>query len=279
MVGPSVACVGQGNERTGGKRYGDVVLPVVAAALPTAVFQAPNLVGVPVERAVVVVVALVVFAGVVIWQVVRARRTAVARRRAEDAGATALAAYEVAVQYGFGQIATRLTRFAAHDHATRRSELGAFADRAAAALAFYLLPHVPDVRANVYLLSPSLDALEPIGHGGADDTAGTFRAGTPYGDRNLEWVLTGGPPRVVGDRESDVDAVDDAPDFDPRYRSYVAVVIRGEGYSFGMLTVDCPTPDAFADLDVRNVDVVAQYVAVACTLAFPVRRTDRQRSP
>ncbi|OIH92794.1 GAF domain-containing protein [Curtobacterium sp. MCBA15_001] len=263
--------MGQGNERSGSRRYGDVVLPVVAAALPTAVFQAPNLVGVPVERAVVVVVALAVFAAVVLWQVVRARRSAAARARAEDAGATALAAYEVAVQYGFGQIATRLTRFAAHDHPTRRSELGAFADRAAAALAFYLLPHVPDVRANVYLLSPTLDALEPIGHGGAGDTAGTFRAGTPYGDRNLEWVLAGGAPRVVGDRESDVDAADDAPDFDPRYRSYVAVVIRGEGYSFGMLTVDCPSPDAFVDLDVRNVDVVAQYVAAACTMAFPVR--------
>jgi GAF domain-containing protein len=267
--------VGQGNERTSSRRYGDVVLPVVAAALPTAVFQVPNLVGVPVSKAVLVIVALAVFVGVVVWQAVRARRTAAARRRAEDAGATALAAYEVAVQYGFGQIATRLTRFAAHDHATRRSELGAFADRAAAALAFYLLPHVPDVRANVYLLAPSLDALEPIGHGGAGDTAGVFHAGTPYGDRNLDWVLQGGPPRVVGDRESDVDAVDDEPDFDPRYRSYVAVVIRGEGYSFGMLTVDCPTPDAFTDLDVRNVGVVAQYVGVACTLAFPVRHQQR----
>jgi len=225
-------------------RYGDVGLPIVAAALPTAAFQAPNLVGVPVARAVLVVAALVVFVGVVAWQVVRARRNSRARTRAEDTGAAALAAYEVAVQYGFGQIATRLTRFAALGVPERRAEVGAFADRAAAALAFYLLPHVPDVRANVYLLAPGLDALEPIGHGGAGDTAGVFRSGTPYGDRNLDWVLQGGPPRVVGDREADVDAEDDEPDFDPRYRSYVAVVVRGEGYSFGMLTVDArrPTP-------------------------------------
>ena len=44
------------------------------------------------------------------------------------------------------------------------------------ALAFYLLPKVPDVRANVYQLSTDLRALEPIGHGGAGDTAGVFRA-------------------------------------------------------------------------------------------------------
>lgn len=253
-------------------RYGDVGLPIVAAALPTAAFQAPNLVGVPVARALVVVAALAVFVGVVAWQVLRARRNSRARARAEDTGAAALAAYEVAVQYGFGQLATRLTRFASLGVPERRAEMGAFADRAAAALAYYLLPHVPDVRANVYLLAPGLDALEPIGHGGAGDTAGVFRAGTPYGDRNLDWVLQGGPPRVVGDREADVDAEDDEPDFDPRYRSYVAVVVRGEGESYGMLTVDCPSPDAFTDLDVRNVGVVAQYVAVACALAFPARR-------
>jgi hypothetical protein len=261
--------VGQGNERRSRARSGDVVLPIVAAALPTAVFQAPNLVGVPVARVWLVVTGLAVFVAVVAWQVVRARRGARARVSAEEAGATALAAYEIAVQYGFGQIATRLTRFAAHTPAERRVELGAFADRAAAALAFYLLPHVPDVRANVYLLAPTLDALEPIGHGGAGDTAGTFRAGTPYGDRNLEWVLQGGPPRVVGDREADVDAEDDEPDFEPRYRSYVAVVVRSEDYSFGMLTVDSPVPGAFVDLDVRNVAVIAEYVATACVLAFP----------
>ncbi|WP_146236687.1 GAF domain-containing protein [Curtobacterium sp. MCBD17_030] len=259
--------MGQGNGRRG--RAGDVVLPIVAAALPTAVFQVPNLVGVPVERAWLVVSALVVFVAVVVWQVLRARRGARARASAEDTGAAALAAYEVAVQYGFGQIATRLTRFATHDPVTRRIELGGFADRAAAALAFYLLPHVPDVRANVYLLSTALDALEPIGHGGAGDTAGTFRAGTPYGDRNLEWVLQGGPPRVVPDRESDVDAEDDDPEFAPRWRSYVAVVVRSEDYSFGMLTVDSPAPGAFTDLDVRNVAVIAEYVATACVLAFP----------
>jgi hypothetical protein len=275
---PYRARVGQGNGRRG--RAGDVVLPIVAAALPTAVFQVPNLVGVPVGRAWLVVSALAVFVAVVVWQVLRARRGARARASAEDTGAAALAAYEVAVQYGFGQIASRLTRFATHDPVTRRIELGGFADRAAAALAFYLLPHVPDVRANVYLLSPTLDALEPIGHGGAGDTAGTFRAGTPYGDRNLEWVLQGGPPRVVPDRESDVDAEDDDPEFAPRWRSYVAVVVRSEDYSFGMLTVDSPAPGAFTELDVRNVAVIAEYVATACVLAFrPVPDTVSDPGP
>lgn len=249
------------------RRIADVVAPVVAAAIPTAAFQVPNLFVSPGVKVLLVAVGLAVFVAVVTWQVLRARRQARATATAREQVAEALAAYEVAVQYAFGQIATRLVAFADLDPLARRSELGAFADRVAVALAFYLLPAAPDVRANVYRLSAGLDALRAIGHGGAADTAGTFRRGTPYGDRNLEWVLSGGAPRNVDDRLTDVDADDDEDDFDPRYRSYAAVVIRSGDTAWGMLTVDSPAVGAFTDLDVRNLGVMADYLAVAFALA------------
>jgi hypothetical protein len=258
----------RGDRRRGA--IGDVAVPIVAAAVPTAAFQLPNLFASPVVRTVLVVAGLAVLAAVVLFQVRRGRLGALARADAVDAVALAEQAHTTAVQYAFGQVATRLMRFTELPRAQRRFELGAFADRVALALAFYLLPGVPDVRANVYSLSADLTALEPIGHGGAGDTAGVFRAGTPFGDRNLEWVLAGGPPRVVGDRTTDVDADDDDPDFAPRYASYVSVVISSDDYAFGMLTVDSPTPDAFSDPDVQNVVVMATYMAVAFSLTYPL---------
>jgi len=88
-------------------------------------------------------------------------------------------------------------------------------------------------------------------------------------------------PRVVGDRAADVDVDEDLPDFEPRYRSYVSVVIRSNEYSFGMLTVDSPVPDAFTDLDAKNVVVVAAFMAVAFSLTYssPERDRDHRKGP
>ncbi|MFJ4220847.1 hypothetical protein [Curtobacterium luteum] len=263
------------------RRAGAVVWPIVVATAPTAAFQLPNLVTAPSVKVSLVVFGLVVLLAAVVVQVVRARRT-----EASVAAAAALARSTeleqgTAVRYAFGQLATRLVRFAELRRTARRRELPAFADRIAVALAFYLLPGVPDVRANVYQLSADLRALEPIGHGGAEDTAGVFRAGTPYGDRNLDWVLVGGGPRVVGDRLAEVDVDEDLPGFEPRYRSYVSVVIRSEEYSFRMLTVDSPAPDAFTDLDAKYVAMMASFMAIAFSLAssFPERDRNPRKGP
>lgn len=252
-----------------------MVWPILVATAPTAAFQLPNLVAAPGVRVALVVLGLVVLAAAVVVQIVRARRQ---QSSVADAAAVARAAeieHGTAVRYAFGQLATRLVRFSELRRWERRRELPLFADRIAVALAFYLLPDVPDVRANVYQLSDDLRALEPIGHGGADDTAGVFHAGTPYGDRNLDWVLVGGGPRVVGDRTVDVDVDQDVPGFEPRYRSYVSVVIRSEEYSFGMLTVDSPAPDAFTELDAKVVALMASFMAVAFSLASPFPERDR----
>lgn len=259
------------------RRAGSVVWPIVVATAPTAAFQLPNLVTTPGVKVSLVVLGLVVLFAAVVVQVVRARRHESAVAAAAAVARSAELEQGTAVRYAFGQLATRLVRFADLRRHERRRELPAFADRIAVALAFYLLPGVPDVRANVYQLSADLRALEPIGHGGAEDTAGVFRAGTPYGDRNLDWVLVGGGPRVVGDRTADVDADEDEPGFEPRYRSYVSVVIRSEEYSFGMLTVDSPAPDAFSDLDAKYVAMMASFMAIAFSLASPF--PDRDRNP
>ena len=253
-----------------------MVWPIVIATAPTAAFQLPNLFVVPAVRVTLVAFGLVVLGAAVVAQVVRARRSDAARRAAEESAADVEREQSTAVRYAFTQIASRLVRFTELPRRERRSELPGFADRVAVALAFYLLPGVPDVRANVYQLSADLAALEPIGHGGAGDTAGVFRAGTPYGDRNLEWVLVGGAPRVVGDRTADVDVDQDLPDFEPRYTSYVAVVIRSDEFSFGMLTVDSPAPDAFSELDTKNVAMMASFLAVAFSLTYSFPDRDRR---
>jgi hypothetical protein len=251
------------------------VWPIVVATAPTAAFQLPNLVVAPGVKVSLVVFGLVVLLAAVVVQIVRARRTEASLAAAAAVARSAELEQGTAVRYAFGQLATRLVRFAEMHRRERRQELPAFADRIAVALAFYLLPGVPDVRANVYQLSADLRSLEPIGHGGADDTGGVFRAGTPYGDRNLDWVLVGGGPRIVGDRLADVDADQDAPGFEPRYRSYVSVVIRSEEYSFGMLTVDSPAVDAFTDLDAKYVAMMASFMAIAFSLASPFPEGDR----
>ncbi|WP_139166515.1 GAF domain-containing protein [Curtobacterium sp. UNCCL20] len=270
--------MGHPGERRGthAGRVRAVVWPVLVAAAPTAAFQLPNLFVTPAVRVSLVVFGLAVLVGAVLVQVVRTRRSEAARLAAEESAAHVEREQSTAVRYAFTQIASRLVRFTEVPRRDRRSELPGFADRVAVALAFYLLPGVPDVRANVYQLSADLAALEPIGHGGAGDTAGVFRAGTPYGDRNLEWVLIGGAPRVVGDRTADVDADQDLPDFEPRYTSYVSVVIRSDEYSFGMLTVDSPAQDAFTDLDTKNVAMMASFLAVAFSLTYSFPERDRR---
>lgn len=275
---PSVEVMGA--ERITGhrrpRRVGTVVWPVLVATAPTAAFQLPNLFVTPSVRVALVVFGLVVLVAAVFVQIVRARRSDVARQVAEESAADTEREQSTAVRYAFTQIASRLVRFTELPRRDRHAELPVFADRVAVALAFYLLPDVPDVRANVYQMSADLLALEPIGHGGAGDTAGVFRAGTPYGDRNLEWVLLGGAPRVVGDRTAEVDVDQDAPDFEPRYSSYVSVVIRSDEYSFGMLTVDSPVPDAFSELDAKNVAMMASFLAVAFSLTYSFPDRDRR---
>lgn len=270
--------MGQQEERRGTRagRVGAVVWPIVVAAAPTAAFQLPNLFTATAVRIALVVFGLVVLVAAVLVQVARARRSETGRQAAEESAAHLEREQSTAVRYAFTQIASRLIRFTELARRDRRAELPGFADRVAVALAFYLLPGVPDVRANVYQLSGDLAALEPIGHGGAGDTAGVFRAGTPYGDRNLEWVLIGGAPRVVGDRTADVDVDQDLPDFAPRYTSYVSVVIRSDEYSFGMLTVDSPDADAFTELDTKNVAMMASFLAVAFSLTYSYPERDRR---
>ncbi|WFR65886.1 hypothetical protein P9139_12075 [Curtobacterium flaccumfaciens] len=142
----------QERRRTRAGRVGAVVWPIVVAAAPTAAFQLPNLVATSALRVGLVVFGLVVLVAAVLVQVVRARRAESTRGAVEDSAARLEREQSTAVRYAFGQLATRLVRFTELRRHDRRSELPAFADRVAVALAFYLLPKVPDVRANVYQL-------------------------------------------------------------------------------------------------------------------------------
>jgi len=47
------------------------------------------------------------------------------------------------------------------------------------------------------------------------------------------------------------------------YRSVIAFAVRTDNHPFGMLTVDSPQPDAFAEKDIATVRVLAKLVATA----------------
>ncbi|MEG8036837.1 hypothetical protein QP157_16435 [Sphingomonas sp. LR61] len=181
-----------GQQRSG--RVGTVGWPIVVAAAPTAAFQLPNLFVTPAVRLSLVVFGLVVLAGAVVVQVVRTRRSDAARAVAEENATGAGLEQSTAVRYAFGQIATRLVRFTELPRSERHGELSVVADRVAVALAFYLLPKVPR-RPGQRVPAVHRSACARADRSrGAGDTAGVFRAGTPYGDRNLEWVLVGDHP-------------------------------------------------------------------------------------
>ena len=61
----------------------------------------------------------------------------------------------------------------------------------------------------------------------------------------------------------------------------VSVVIRSDQYSFGMLTVDSPVPDAFTELDAKNIAMMASFMAVAFSLtySFPERDRNPRKGP
>lgn len=241
---------------------GNVAVPIVAAAVPTAIFQLPNVV--PTEwKTIAIVIGLVVLAIVVAIQVRRGIVAAADIATTEDA----INDYRIAVKRAFGPYAVLLAEMANQTSSTRKAQLPRLGDRAAVSLADYLMRHIPDVRAVVFALDDKLSELSPISQGGAGDPPGTFVRGTGVAsDSNIDWVIHGGPPRTVADTDQQYSG-----ETPPPYRSFVSVVIRSGDYSYGMLSVDSSEPHAFTSTDVETVKVMASFLAVAFALAYPGR--------
>lgn len=180
----------------------------------------------------------------------------------------ARSANDTAVRYGFGPLAA-LTLDLQEAYSTENDRLIALkrvADRAAEALAIYLLRH-DDLRANVFQITEDQALLEMIGHGGAREPAGDFRTDRDAGKRNLDWILDGGSPRVIADMRKGA-----PPDADPNHRggylSYVSVTISSKQYGYGMLSVDSPEAEIFTDADVEMIKVISRELAIAFAIVY-----------
>ncbi|TFD13145.1 hypothetical protein E3T26_10340 [Cryobacterium sp. TMT1-21] len=143
----------------------------------------------------------------------------------------------------------------------KRKHVLRVADKATSVTAYLLLRYIPKVRANVFALNEAGTVLVLESHGGDGDPPNSFDTSTEAGRIALAWTQTGGEPLVVADT-----ATDTRPGIsnDSRYRSFVAVVIRSGPYSYGMLTIDSPEPDAFTEgsTEVETAKVVAELLAV-----------------
>lgn len=111
------------------------------------------------------------------------------------------------------------------------------------------------------------DALRVLAYGGRGEKPGEFTKGGPASDAALDRVKAG-ESLIVKDWSKDP-----PPGFSKTqsdWRSFVAVpIIGGDGYAYGMITVDSPTAGSFLDTELHTVTVVAEILSIAFTLAYP----------
>ena len=148
----------------------------------------------------------------------------------------------------------------------REEHVKRVAHKATEVLAFLLLKHVNDIRANLFVLNQRNDRLAPLVWSGHGDEPHPFVAGTAKGDDALQRVKIGEPLFCEDIREDPPagGARADAP-----YVAFISVPVRGGGFSYGMLTVDAPKRSAFTDTDLQTVRVVAEMLAVGFATTFP----------
>lgn len=169
----------------------------------------------------------------------------------------------------------RLVSQVAAGAADRRADrLLAVAENASLSLAKLLMAHVDRARAAVYAMEPDASALRVLAYGGRGEQPGDFVRSGSARDAAIDRVRLGRSLLV-----HDV-ASDPPPGYSggSDWRSFIAVpIVGGDGYAYGMVTVDSPTADSFQDTEVHTVTVVAEILAIAFALAYPGR--GRRRPP
>ncbi|WP_157694615.1 MULTISPECIES: GAF domain-containing protein [unclassified Leifsonia] len=150
----------------------------------------------------------------------------------------------------------------------REAHLKVVADAAAWALSTLLLRHVDSARTGVYGMSANGDALRVVGYGGRGERPGEFLAGRTAADLALQRVKNG-EILIIDDR-----TVEGPPGWDretAEWLSFVSIpIVSNDGYSFGMLNVDSPSARQFGDIEKQIVSVVAEILAIAFALTYPL---------
>ena len=149
----------------------------------------------------------------------------------------------------------------------RPGHLKSLANAASWSLAKLLLEHVPKARASVYSFEMDGSNLLVFGYGGRGERPGDFVAGTPWADAAIDRVKNG-KSLIVGDWDKDPPVGSTRKPLD--WSSCVSVpIVSGDGYAYGMISVDAPATDSFFDSERHIVTVVAEVLAGAFAMAYP----------
>lgn len=177
----------------------------------------------------------------------------------------------IAVKESIAPIAILLSEMPNLTEGAKRKHVQRVADKATSVTAHLLLLHIPQVRANVFVLNQAGTALQFESTGGAGDPPGSFELGQPDGDVALAWVKAAGEPLVVADVSKNQTPGSETRPGSRRYQSFVSVVIRSGPYSYGMVTIDSPKADAFTvgSVEVEIAKVIAELLAVGYAGAYP----------
>lgn len=172
-----------------------------------------------------------------------------------------IADVRIAMKNGIAPIARLLAEMPNLTPTVRRVQAKRVAEATTAAAAWMLLKHIPDVRANVFVLNSTATVLDHEATAGYGDPPKAFDTTTDAGKIALAWTKAGDVPLVVANTDTDkrpgISKIS-------RYRSFVSVVIRSGPYSFGMLTIDSPEVEAFTEgsTEVETAKVLAELLAV-----------------
>ncbi|AWB88118.1 hypothetical protein C3E77_15185 (plasmid) [Mycetocola zhujimingii] len=233
----------------------DVAIPAVMAGASAVMFEAGTIWPTQSEflfwaAAAVLLISLVI-------QIIRGVRA----NRLIATTDSEIADFRLAMKDSIAPMARLLAEMPQLTPTLKRQQAKRVADKATAAAAHILLKHIPKVRANVFVLNGAATVLAHESTGGAGDDPKDFDTSTQAGKIAIAWAKAGGPPLVVADTENER-----RPGISKtsRYRSFVSVVIRSGPYSYGMLTIDSPEPDAFTEgsTEVETAKVLAELLAV-----------------
>lgn len=149
----------------------------------------------------------------------------------------------------------------------RDGHLKAIAENAVMASATLLMAHVERARANIYSMETDGSALRVLAYGGRGEKPGEFVRGAPGANAALQRVKSG-KSLIVKDWR--VDPPEGWTKTESDWSSFVSVpIISGDGYAYGMVSIDSPKAESFFDTEKHTVTVVAELLAVAFALAYP----------
>lgn len=150
----------------------------------------------------------------------------------------------------------------------RLAELKPIAKHCAWALCALIMPDIDRPRAAVYSLATDGSSLSVVDFAGRGNPPGEFRAGFPASNAALERV-TAGRSLTVRDWKKDPP---EGLTTEPEWRSFVSVpIVAADGYAYGMVVIDSPTPNSFGAPEEEMVRMFAQFLSIAFALAYPRR--------